>query len=476
MTDVRNVVLVHGGFVDGSGWQGVYDLLKADGFNVSVVQNQTLSLESDVETTHNVLDPQDGPAILVGHSYGGVVITEAGTARARRRPRLHRRVRARRRRVGQHADRRPAARRAGAADPAAPGRVPVPGPREVRGRRSRPTSRPSWRRSWPTRRSRGASRRSNGAVSEPAWRSKPSWYLVATDDRMIPPPAQRAMSERAGSTVIEAPGSHSIYVSQPRATADLIERAAREVLVESAAARPVVPALAGRQDAPAPAGHEARRSTRARLGSRTKESKDSNARQTRHDPRWMRQEPSLVTTQRGEPRRVEVRQVRASANAVLAVVAVAQFMVVLDGTVVNVALPSIQRDVGFSEQSLSWVLNAYTLLFGGFLLLGGRAADRLGRRRLFMAGIALFAGASLACGLSQSEATLLIARGARAGGALVSARGALDHPHDLRGEGSERNRALAVWGAIAGAGRRGRPPARRRDRPAARLAGAGSSS
>ena len=73
MTDVRNVVLVHGGFVDGSGWRGVYDLLKADGFNVSVVQNQTLSLESDVETTHQVLDQQDGPTILVGHSYGGVV-------------------------------------------------------------------------------------------------------------------------------------------------------------------------------------------------------------------------------------------------------------------------------------------------------------------------------------------------------------------------------------------------------------------
>ena len=78
MTEVRNVVLVHGGFVDGSGWRRVYDLLRADGFNVSVVQNQTLSLESDVETTHNVLDQQDGPAILVGHSYGGAVITEAG--------------------------------------------------------------------------------------------------------------------------------------------------------------------------------------------------------------------------------------------------------------------------------------------------------------------------------------------------------------------------------------------------------------
>jgi len=79
MSDVRNVVLVHGGFVDGSGWQGVYDLLTADGFNVSVVQNQTLSLESDVETTTNVLDLQDGPTILVGHSYGGAVISEAGT-------------------------------------------------------------------------------------------------------------------------------------------------------------------------------------------------------------------------------------------------------------------------------------------------------------------------------------------------------------------------------------------------------------
>src|SRR5437016_14032694 len=100
--------------------------------------------------------------------------------------------------------------------------------------------------------------------------------------------------------------------------------------------------------------------------------------------------------------RVATRPVaRVDPSVVLAVVAVAQFMVVLDATVVNVALPSIQRDVGFSEQSLSWVLNAYTLIFGGFLLLGGRAADRLGRRRLFMAGIALFAGASRAFGLSQ---------------------------------------------------------------------------
>src|SRR5438874_2322946 len=163
----------------------------------------------------------------------------------------------------------------------------------------------------------------------------------------------------------------------------------------------------------------------------------------------MQESPQVVVISAEAP---VVRQVRASANAVLAVVAVAQFMVVLDASIVNVALPSIQRDVGFSEQSLSWVLNAYTLLFGGFLLLGGRAADRLGRRRLFMAGMALFSGASLACGLSQSEATLLIARGAQGlGGAMVSPA-ALSIILTTFAEGSERNRALAVWGAIAGAG------------------------
>src|SRR4051795_6016489 len=143
---------------------------------------------------------------------------------------------------------------------------------------------------------------------------------------------------------------------------------------------------------------------------------------------------------------------RVNANAVLGLVAVAQFMVILDATVVNVALPTIQRDVGFSEQSLSWVLNAYTLMFGGFLLLGGRLADRLGRRRLFVAGIAVFAGASLICGVSQSEGMLLVARGAQGvGGALVSPA-ALSIILTTFAEGSDRNRALAVWGAIAGAG------------------------
>jgi EmrB/QacA subfamily drug resistance transporter len=144
--------------------------------------------------------------------------------------------------------------------------------------------------------------------------------------------------------------------------------------------------------------------------------------------------------------------VRVDPSAVLAVVAVAQFMVVLDATVVNVALPTIKRDVGFSEQSLSWVLNAYTLMFGGFLLLGGRLADRLGRRRLFVAGISLFAGASLICGVSQSEGMLLVARGLQGlGGAMVSPA-ALSIILTTFAEGPERNRALAVWGAIAGAG------------------------
>src|SRR4051812_37824365 len=134
---------------------------------------------------------------------------------------------------------------------------------------------------------------------------------------------------------------------------------------------------------------------------------------------------------------------RVNATAVLAVVAIAQFMVILDSTVVNVALPTIRTDLGFSEQNLSWVLNAYTLMFGGFLLLGGRAADRLGRRRLFVAGIALFSGASLICGLSQSEAMLLIARGAQGLGGAPGSPGALSIILTTVAEGAERERAPA---------------------------------
>ena len=233
MTDVRNVVLVHGGFVDGSGWQGVYDLLKADGFNVSVVQNQTLSLESDVETTHNVLDLQDGPAILVGHSYGGAVITEAGN---------HERV-AGLVYIAAFAPDAGESVNALIADP--PPGAPVPPilpPQDGFLFLDREKFAASFAADLPAELAAFMADSQvpwgvealNGAISDPAWRSKPSWYLVATDDRMIPPPAQRAMSERAGSTVIEAPGSHSIYVSKPHVVAELIAQAARESLVESA--------------------------------------------------------------------------------------------------------------------------------------------------------------------------------------------------------------------------------------------------
>ncbi len=183
---LKTVVLVHGGFVDGSGWEGVYQILRKDGYTVSVVQNPTMSLADDVAATKAVIDAQSGPVILVGHSYGGAVITEAGNSPEVAGARLHRRVRSGQGRVRGHADQGPAARRAGAADPAAAGRLPVPGQGEVRRRPSRATWTRSRRRSWRTRRCRGASMRSAERSPSRRGRRKPSWYLVATDDRMIP--------------------------------------------------------------------------------------------------------------------------------------------------------------------------------------------------------------------------------------------------------------------------------------------------
>ena len=156
-----------------------------------------------------------------------------------------------------------------------------------------------------------------------------------------------------------------------------------------------------------------------------------------------------MTTQDAADRRFASR---VNTNAVLTLVAVAQFMTILDASVVNVALPTIRNQLGFSEQGLSWVVSAYTLVFGGFLLLAGRAADRLGRRRLLVAGVALFATASLICGFSQSAVMLVVARGAQGlGGAMVSPA-ALSIILTTFAEGPRRNRALAIWGAIAGAG------------------------
>ena len=138
--------------------------------------------------------------------------------------------------------------------------------------------------------------------------------------------------------------------------------------------------------------------------------------------------------------------------AVLAVVAVAQFMVILDASIVNLALPTIKRVVGISDENVSWILNAYTLMFGGFLLLGGRLADRFGRRRLLMVGVALFSGASVLCGVAHSQAELIVGRGLQGlGGALVSPA-ALAIILTTFAEGHERDRALAVWAAVAGAG------------------------
>jgi pimeloyl-ACP methyl ester carboxylesterase len=224
----RNVVLVHGGFVDGSGWRGVYDLLKQDGYDVAVVQNPTLTLEGDVAATRRVVDAQDGPVVLVGHSYGGAVITEAGTD-----PNVVALVY-----IAAFAPDAGESVNTLIADPPPGAPVPpiLPG-KDGFLFLDREKFHDSFAGDLPAAQAAfmadsqvpwgGAALA--GSITEPAWRVKPSWYLIATEDRMIPPPAQRAMSERAGSTVVEAAGSHSIYVSQPAAVAALIEQAATTV-------------------------------------------------------------------------------------------------------------------------------------------------------------------------------------------------------------------------------------------------------
>ena len=223
-----SVVLVHGGFVDGSGWQEVYNLLKKDGFNVAVVQNPTVSLEGDVAATSQVIDAQDEPVILVGHSYGGVVITEAGT-----HPKVAALVY-----IAAFAPDTGESVNTLIADP--PPGAPVPPilpPQDDFLFLDRTQFAASFAADISAEQAAfmadsqvpwGVAALS-GAVSDPAWRTKPSWYLVATEDRMIPPPAQHTMSERAGATEVEAAGSHAIYMSQPQAVARLIRQAAEAV-------------------------------------------------------------------------------------------------------------------------------------------------------------------------------------------------------------------------------------------------------
>ena len=139
-------------------------------------------------------------------------------------------------------------------------------------------------------------------------------------------------------------------------------------------------------------------------------------------------------------------------NLALMLLAMTQFVIVIDAAIVNVALPSIGAHLHFAGADLSWVVNAYTLTFGGFLLLGGRLADLLGRRRMFMLGLVLFSLASLAGGLAQSEGWLIAARAIQGMGAAIVSPAALSILTTTFAEGAERNRALGVWGAVAGAG------------------------
>ncbi len=224
----RNVVLVHGGFVDGSGWEDVYHILKKDGYNVSIVQNPTLSLADDVAATKRIIAMQDGPVILVGHSYGGVVITEAGND-----PKVERLVY-----IAAFAPDKGESVDALIKDP--PPGAPVPPilpPQDGFLFLDKEKFRASFAADVDAKLASFMAESQvpwgvgalSGTISEPAWRHKPSWYLIATEDKMIPPAAQEFMSKRAGSTVVDARGSHAIYVSQPRAVASLIERAAESV-------------------------------------------------------------------------------------------------------------------------------------------------------------------------------------------------------------------------------------------------------
>jgi len=223
-----NVVLVHGGFVDGSGWEGVYKILRKDGYEVSIVQNPTISLADDVAATKRIVAAQNGPVILVGHSYGGAVITEAGND-----PKVAGLVY-----ITAFAPDKGESVSTLIKDP--PPGAPVPPilpPQDGYLFLDKAKFPASFAADVDSERARFMANSQvpwgldalSGTISEPAWKTKPSWYLVATDDRMIPPPAQYFMSKRAGSTVVEVAGSHAIYVSQPNAVAALIEKAAGQV-------------------------------------------------------------------------------------------------------------------------------------------------------------------------------------------------------------------------------------------------------
>jgi pimeloyl-ACP methyl ester carboxylesterase len=228
VTAPASIVLVHGAFVDGSGWEDVYKLLRKEGYPVSVVQEATASLIEDVATTRRVLDTTTSPTVLVGHSYGGVVITEAGN-----HPTVAGLVY-----INAFA---PDAGESVATlikdpPPGSPVAPLVPAGEGFLG-----LDKSKFHHSFAADVSADKAAfmadsqlpwgvaAVEGRITTPAWRSRPSWYLVASEDRMIPPRAQRLMAERAGSTVVEAAASHASFVSQPRAVVDLILKAAKSV-------------------------------------------------------------------------------------------------------------------------------------------------------------------------------------------------------------------------------------------------------
>jgi pimeloyl-ACP methyl ester carboxylesterase len=223
-----SILLLHGGFVDGSGWEQVHNMLKNDGYSVSVVQNPTSSLADDVAATKRVVAGETNPVILVGHSYAGVVITEAGND-----PNVAGLVY-----IAAFAPDRGESVASLTKNPA-PGTPmpPILPPQAGYLLLDRSKFAASFAADLPKEK---ASFMANsqlpwgvaaleGVVTQAAWRSKPSWYLVATDDKMIPPEAQRAMSRRAGAAVTEVKGSHAVYVSKPEAVVALIKKAAKYV-------------------------------------------------------------------------------------------------------------------------------------------------------------------------------------------------------------------------------------------------------
>lgn len=222
----KSIVLVHGGFVDGSGWEGVYDILKSDGYDVTIVQNPTVTLEDDVTVTKRAIAAATSDVVLVGHSYGGVVISEAG-ADPKVKALVY--IAAFAPEAGESVSSLIATPVPGAAAP--PILPPVDGflflDKSKFAQSFAADVRPDLAAFMAASQVPWGVGALGGRVTVPAWKAKQSWYLVATDDKMIPPDAQRGMAKRAGAKTVEVPGSHAVYVSNPKAVAKIIEDAAQ---------------------------------------------------------------------------------------------------------------------------------------------------------------------------------------------------------------------------------------------------------